>query len=116
MLTLVLACVAVVYPVHRALNKLPKGSSAAVEIPDLQPSYAGDKAPQPGERSFVIRSWQLQRQRYLLTKAGGSTIMDRIGQSSASWQYFNVSVEGYKEPDCFGAAVVQVRSHTPLWQ
>jgi hypothetical protein len=90
------------------LNKLPQGSSAAVEIPDLQPTFAG-KPPQRGTKSFVIKSWQLQRQRWLLTKTGGSTIMDRMSSSSsASWQLNNITVESYKDADCFGAAVVQV--------
>lgn len=101
---------AVLVAARRALNKLPHGSSSAVEIPDLQPNYVGDQNPKMGADSFTIKSWQLQRQRYLLTKAGGSVIMDKIGQgSTASWQFFNVTVEPYKPPDCFAAAVVQVR-------
>jgi hypothetical protein len=41
--------------------------------------------------------------------------MDKIGQgSTASWQFFNVSVEGYMPPDCFAAAVTQVRQPRAL--
>jgi hypothetical protein len=91
------------------LSKLPQGSSSAVEIPDLQPTFGSNKPPQPGTKSFLIKSWQLQRQRWMLTKTGGSTIMDRMStSSSASWQMFNITVESYKDVDCFGAAVVQV--------
>jgi hypothetical protein len=78
-------------------------------VPDLQPVYQGGHRPQPGAGSFVIRMWQLQRQRWLLSRAGGSTLMDRMG-SNPSWQFFNVTVESYVPPDCFAAAVVQVRA------
>lgn len=80
-----------------------------MEIPDLQPTYVGSRPPKLGDTSFGIRNWQLQRNRWMLTRAGGSTIMDKISSAqSASWQFFNVSVETYTEPDCFAAAVVQV--------
>jgi hypothetical protein len=76
-------------------------------MPDLQPNYVGGKEPQPGAQSVAIKSWQLQQQRYLLTKSGGSTIMDKMS-STASWQFYNVTAEEYTEPDCFAAATVQV--------
>jgi len=89
------------------MSTLPNGAIHAVESPDLRPTYADGKPPRLGDASFTIRLWQLQRQRWLLSKTGGSTIMDKLG-STASWQFFNVTAEKYTEPDCFAAAVVQV--------
>lgn len=92
----------------RALNKLPSGSSSAVETPDLQPNFVGGKPPRLGAQSVGIKTWQLQQQRWMLARAGGNTLMDKMS-STASWQFYNVTAEGYTEPDCFAAAVVQVR-------
>lgn len=93
---------------HRALSDLPDGSNAAVEIPNLQPSYSGPR-PAAGAERFVIRLWQLQLGRWLLSRAGGNTLMDRMRSSSlATWQFFNVAVEPYTPRDCFAAATTQV--------
>lgn len=96
-----------VLAVCSALNRLPSGSTSAVEVPDLQPGYVGNKPPRPGATSFVIKLWQLQRQRWLLSKSGGAVYMEKQG-NTASWQYFNVTAEAYEVPDCFAAAFMQV--------
>jgi hypothetical protein len=94
----------------RSLNQLPGGQNSAPEVPNLQPTYVGGQ-PKPGDTGFTIKLWQLQLQRWLLSSAGGLALMDQLGANSlASWQFFNVTVEGYQLNDCFAAAVVQVSS------
>lgn len=100
-------CVA---PFCRALNELPRGSTSAVETPNLQPTYEG-APPAPGAASFTIKRWQLQQQRWLVQRVGGTSLLDKLGNNGmASWQFFNVTVRKYKPMDCFNAAYTQVCS------
>eukprot|EP00878_Enallax_costatus_P007009 GHUV01007345.1.p1 GENE.GHUV01007345.1~~GHUV01007345.1.p1 ORF type:complete len:1094 (+),score=299.39 GHUV01007345.1:294-3575(+) len=90
-----------------ALDDLPRGLTAAVESPNLQPTYEGP-APTVGASNFTIKRWQLQQQRWLVQRVGGTSLLDKIGSNGmASWQFFNVTVGSYRPTDCFNAAFLQ---------
>lgn len=46
-----------------ALSTLPRGTSTAPEVPDLQPVYEGSKPPPNDATSFKIKAWQVSVQR-----------------------------------------------------
>ncbi len=79
-----------------------------METPNLQPTYAGP-APEIGTRNFTIKRWQLQQQRWLVQRVGGTSLLDKLGSNGvSSWQFFNVTVLEYQPADCFNAAYIQV--------
>jgi hypothetical protein len=85
-----------------ALEQLPSGGSAAVEVPDLRPRYAGPACgAAPGQTSCQIVYWRLTQQGWLLFKMGGKHYQQ---MAMTAWEFYNVTVEEYEPEVCFEAA------------
>lgn len=91
-----------------ALEQLPSGTLMTLEVPDLQPRYAGPPCSTRGNSSCTISFWKLTQQGWQLFKAGGKATLSSVG--TAFWEFDNVLVEPYVPDHCFEGAARMVSS------
>jgi hypothetical protein len=91
-----------------ALEQLPSGTLMTLEVPDLQPRYAGPPCSTTSNSSCTISFWKLTQQGWLLFKGGGKATLSSVG--TALWEFDNVRVEPYTPGSCFQGAVRMVSS------
>lgn len=91
-----------------ALEQLPSGTLMTLEVPDLQPRYAGPPCSTRGNSSCTISFWKLTQQGWQLFKAGGKATLSSVG--TAFWEFDSVLVEPYVPDHCFEGAARMVSS------